>query len=143
MKNMTIILTCLLLSVACKKEEPPQSSTGSPKTMTVAEQAISGDWILKRTDYCNMQDSVISTTNHSNPSQCHLDLKEDLVTSGTPCWYDGIMGLTCNPSTSPWQLSVSGTSLTLGSMVCTITYQTADSLIMEYGAPKSIFYLKK
>lgn len=145
MKKLLFLLTlCVMVVTSCKKEEPePPTNNPNLRVLTSYEADLVGDWILKRTEYYNSNDSLIATTNHNNPTMCHILLKETAFAGGTSqAPWDGIIGITCSPVSQAWGCE-SGAILTLGTMSCPIVYQTTDSLILAYGNPMSKFYLKK
>jgi hypothetical protein len=135
------MLFVLLLGYSCKKEEkaqaPPPSPTPTATGYTSADSAISGDWLLDLTEVYN-NGSLIQSTPHSDPVNCHLDLQivESTLTPGnTDSWKNCIEGLNCTNYTLQWRLS-SG-KLDINNLLRTIVSQTSTNLVLLQGSISS------
>jgi hypothetical protein len=139
-----LFLLSAIIFVGCSKQSNTNTSSNNSNTstssLTPQEQALVGNWIVKRIASVNQAaDTVTNYLNYNNPSQCHLELKSSIWnnTSGT---YESIDGLGCSPYTSNWKY-MSPSQIQLGPAIYAIKYQSADSLIIQYNSGR--YYLKK
>jgi len=137
MKKLMYLFIVMLLANACKKDEKAPAPATPPVTTsayTSADSAISGDWILDVYETYN-NGSLLTTTPHADPVNCHLDLEiiESTLSPGnTQSWKKCIHGLNCSNVTYEWRLN-SG-KLDINNQLYTIVAQTATNLEISYGS---------
>lgn len=152
-KLILLALTCTAIVMSnCTPSPSPGPATPTPTptptpttTFTHADSLISGNWILDLTEmYLTSSGALISSTTHTDPANCHLNLKLVTSTSSTvsnakECTY----GLTCSPQNYFWRLN-SG-DLELNGLIHIIKSQTSTNLVLEFssGGGKLKYYLHK
>jgi len=151
-KLILLALTCtaIVLSNCTPAPSPTPAAPAAPATIptttfTHADSLISGNWILDLTEmYLTSSGALISSTTHTDPANCHLNLKLVTSTSSTvsnakECTY----GLTCSPQNYFWRLN-SG-DLELNGLIHIIISQTPTNLVLEFssGSGKLKYFLHK
>jgi hypothetical protein len=135
-----LVLAVLVLGMSCHKKNttpnsvsaPPQSnnSTASTPTITAQEQQMVGDWILDKFEILNTG-TVVATTLHSDPAQCHINLFSTAMSPGSTLYYKNFIdGINCTPQNSGWRV----VNNIFEPYSFTIHTLTTNSLILQSGS---------
>lgn len=144
MKNLLIVTSLILICMGCKKSDvaPAQNQTVTSISYSHADSLISGNWILDKDELYN-QGVLQSTTNHTDPVNCHMNLQLMLYQAPDTNWKSGIFGLSCNNATGPWKLN---NGIDINSTVYNILLQSNTNLVIQWAISPGLtqkYYLHK
>lgn len=136
MKRLLIIAVAgTLLFSACKKSDPPAKTSGGQTTQSLSSQdsSLVGDWALDLQEVYN-NGTLVASIPHSDPVNCHLNLKSTFVPGTTTCQKDCIYGLSCTQVNTWW---TSSTGLLNVGGNYTIVSLTSTNLVLQTGSISS------
>lgn len=143
--TMVVILPLIAgLMFSCKKEEPPEPSTGGgTRSLSVYESSLEGDWILKRQDLYDASGTTVSTIDYPDTipanSKSHYKFTSGINTVCASDQWEAFTGTPLSEVQSCWK-AVPDT-ITLGSYKYYVELLGTDTLIFKLSQPGSGYRL--